>query len=446
MTTKLEELANKFKPSWKKPNRDELNEFVKESLLLISQVNELYKKFFVQKTNPDWTVANSLLVTIENRVNKLWELYKQYFVNTQEETGNTIVTDIENFTKKIKDYHTELLEWTTSIKADIEQSQTEINEFYYYLFDKIVLWEWEEKTEDGFVIWDIRSEKLKQYIVDIKEFYDKLEWDSEQQWYQAAIESFHNYLYQKQEGKTESTADKVKKDIETIQIFRDTKYDTIIWEIEQAKKDANSLLNAATGGSLVEWYEQSKNEYKLTGKTLEWIKKDGENDNIIWIIWRNIIKVTIYYFGQLFDYLLFILPLAWSVVIFVNPELLKHIGIENADTSKISFLSRFLISIPLWWISLFGQRSLSQRKRIAEEYNHKVQVLKTYLNFTTNQSEYPIDKVTKQALDKEVLEVIKRRPWDIYGKDESMFDKIIELIRSINWSKVEELPKNNDSN
>ena len=62
-----------------------------------------------------------------------------------------------------------------------------------------------------------------------------------------------------------------------------------------------------------------------------------------------------------------------------------------------------------------------------------------YLNFSTNQSQYPIDKITKQALDKEVLEVIKRRPWDVYGKDESMFDKIIEAVKSIKslWHKVE---------
>ncbi len=63
--------------------------------------------------------------------------------------------------------------------------------------------------------------------------------------------------------------------------------------------------------------------------------------------------------------------------------------------------------------------------------------MKTYLNFTTNQSQYPIDKITKQALDKEVLEVIKRRPWDIYWKDESLFDKIIDLMKSARWVKEE---------
>ncbi len=109
-----------------------------------------------------------------------------------------------------------------------------------------------------FKSWEVRSDKLKEYITNIKTFHDQLEWNEEQQWYKEAIESFHNYLYQKQDWKTENMADKTKKDILVIQDFRDKKFDIIVWEIEQAKLNAESLLNAATWWSLVEGYEQSK--------------------------------------------------------------------------------------------------------------------------------------------------------------------------------------------
>lgn len=438
MITRLEELANKFKSSWKKPNREELNEFVKESLLVINQVNDLYKKFFAQKKDENGNLLPSLLSQIESKISKLWELYNEYMVDIQEETNNTIEQDIESFVESIKTYHKELLEWNNSIKADIEDSQEKINEFFSYLFDKITLNEWEESAADAFKSWEIRSDKLKQYITDIKTFHDQLEWNEEKQWYKEAIESFHNYLYQKQDWKTENRADKAKKDIQAIQDFRNNKFDTIVWEIDQAQKDAKSLLHAATWWSLIEWYEQSKNEYKLTKTGYERINDDTKSHAIISILIRNVGKVLWYYWSIIFDYILFVTPLAISVVIFVQPQLLEYIWIDTASVWNISFWSRLLISVPLWWISLFGQRNLSQRKRIAEEYNHKVQVLKTYLNFTTNEWSYPSDKIFKQELHKEVLEVIKRRPWDIYWKDESLFDKIIDLIKSARWIKEEE--------
>ncbi len=77
MTTRLEELANKFKASWKKPNRDELNEFVKESLLLINQVNELYKKSFCTKKR----MRNCITQFANSNRKVKYQSYETYITN-----------------------------------------------------------------------------------------------------------------------------------------------------------------------------------------------------------------------------------------------------------------------------------------------------------------------------------------------------------------------------
>lgn len=435
----LDHLITRFGPGSLKPTKEELNLFVKESLTLINEINQYYKKFFEKKVLDDGTTKQSILNEVEEKINKICDLYQKYFIDEDDDTWNSIVSNVEDFIQNIKEYHQDLLEWTDSIQSSIKNSYDKIEEFYAYLFSKVALKDDEDYTSDWFISWDIRSEKLKEYISNLKNSYEKIEWTEDKKWYKNAIESFYNYLYEKQNNWI-SNVEKTKKAIEVIQSFRDNKYDKIISEIEQAKRDVNSLLNVATAGSLVEWYEKSKSEYKLTEWSLERIHLNPKNWKCNWFkkillsiakVVRNLERTWGYYLSQFFNYVLFIGPLIWAVLIFVNPSLLKTLGINVSNPSEFQFFSRLMISIPLWWISLFGQRNLSQKKRIAEEYNHKIQVLKMYLNFTTNDSQYLLDKTIKQELQKEVLEVIKRRPGDIYWKDESMFDKLIELIRAL---------------
>lgn len=434
----LDHLIKKFGPGSLKPTKEELNLFVKESLTLINEINQYYKKFFEKKVLDDGSTKESILNEVQEKINKICDLYQKYFIDEDDDTWNSIVSDVEDFIQNIKEYHQDLLEWTDSIQSSIKNSYDKIEEFYAYLFSKIALKDDEDYTSDWFISWDIRSEKLKEYISNLKNSYEKIEWTEDKKGYRDAIESFYNYLYNKQNNWI-SNVEKTKKDIDLIQNFRDNKYDKIISEIEQAKRDVNSLVNAATAGSLVEWYEKSKAEYKLTEWSFERIRFKPNSDwNYIWWqslllflgkITRNFERVFGYFLSQIFNYVLFIGPLVGAVFIFVHPESLTKLGISTSNSSSFHFLNRLIISIPLWWISLFGQRNLAQKKRIAEEYNHKIQVLKMYLNFTTNDSQYLLDKTIKQELQKEVLEVIKRRPGDIYWKDESMFDKLIELIR-----------------
>ena len=438
MSNNLDHLIKRFGPTSLKPTKKELNLFVKESLVLINEINNFYKKYFEERTFNDGTLGKSILSEVEDRINKISNLYQKYFIDEDDNTWNSMVSDVQDFIGNIKKYHQELLEWTDSIQNSIKCSYNKIEELYAYLFSKVILEEDEDYTHDWFVEGDIRSEKLKKYIADLKSSYEKIEWS--ENGYRQAIESFYDYLYKKGSNWI-SNAEKTKTDIATIQNFRDKDYDRIVWEIEQAKRDVNSLVNAATAGSLVEWYEKSKSEYKLTDWSFERIRVSSESWELT-LLWefliilgkvsRNFERIFLYYWAQLLNYALFILPLLSSVIVFIQPELFSRLGIDiksTSDWNELSFLNRLIISIPLRWISLFWQRNISQRKRIAEEYNHKIQVLKMYLNFTTNDSQYLLDETIKQELQKEVLEVIKRRPGDIYWKDESMFDKVISFFK-----------------
>ena len=438
MSNNLDHLIKRFGPTSLKPTKKELNLFVKESLVLINEINNFYKKYFEERTFNDGTLGKSILSEVEDRINKISNLYQKYFIDEDDNTWNSMVSDVQDFIGNIKKYHEELLEWTDSIQNSIKCSYNKIEELYAYLFSKVILEEDEDYTHDWFVEGDIRSEKLKKYIADLKSSYEKIEWS--ENGYRQAIESFYDYLYKKGSNWI-SNAEKTKTDIATIQNFRDKDYDRIVWEIEQAKRDVNSLVNAATAGSLVEWYEKSKSEYKLTDWSFERIHVSSESWELtpLWEfliilgkVSRNFERIFLYYWAQLLNYALFILPLLSSVIVFIQPELFSRLGIDiksTSDWNELSFLNRLIISIPLRWISLFWQRNISQRKRIAEEYNHKIQVLKMYLNFTTNDSQYLLDETIKQELQKEVLEVIKRRPGDIYWKDESMFDKVISFFK-----------------
>lgn len=441
MTTYIDEFIKKFANNSRKPSKNELLELVRESLKLINEINKWYKQFFEERSNEDWSTRVSLLEEVKTNVENLARLHDKYFKEEQQKSWETLSKNLDRFVKDIQSYHEELLTWNNSIKNDIEESQSRITAFYSFLFWEISEWEWE--TDDGFRSGDVRETILKQYIKDISLFYDKFSWE-EDDWYKEQISSFYNFLFQKKEWQEDNLVDKTKNNINEINIFRDRKFDRIVSEIQQTKKDVDSLLNSATGGSLVEWYEQSKSEYKLTWKSFERIKINTEDYppiikllfepiRILWLLGRNIVKVILYYIGSLFNYLLFILPLAGSVIIFIQPELLMKIWIEAGWSEDISFRSRLLISIPLRWISLFGQRNISHKKRIAEEYNHKIQVLKMYLNFTTNKTNYPLSNTQLKELENTVIETIQRRPWEVYGKDESIFDKIIVLLRASRW-------------
>ncbi len=86
-----------------------------------------------------------------------------------------------------------------------------------------------------------------------------------------------------------------------------------------------------------------KNEYKLTS-AFERIGKSTKPYNIISILIRNVVKLLAYYAAIIFDYILFILPLSISVLIFVQPTLLEYIGVSSDNIWNISFWRDYLLA------------------------------------------------------------------------------------------------------
>jgi hypothetical protein len=88
--------------------------------------------------------------------------------------------------------------------------------------------------------------------------------------------------------------------------------------------------------------------------------------------------------------------------------------------------------LPLWWISWFGQRIILHKRRLADEYNHQAQVSAMYLNFTSKETanSYPLLPDAKKNLNNALIDVIRRHPGKIYGRDETILDKVIQAIRA----------------
>lgn len=429
----MEDLIANSSHKRKNPDKKELRFFVKESLEQIKLINEGYKHLLVSPEEG----RPSLIKRIDENIKIILEKYKDLNENLDEVSKKTKLTVLEEQITKINDYHKKLLEWEDSIKSDIEDSQKEITNFYNFLFDSI---EWEEKTNE---------EKVKKAINEIAEFHSKFEPTEEDKvWYRKSIEKFYTEFFTTTEEHVDSKATMARNSISAINKFRERDLPSIESQIKTAKKNADALLNVATWSSLVQWYLESKHEYKnkyIAKEILKWKKENVISNvkNIIingWLPIKSFLVVFV-------DYFMFVVPLIILVFILVSSflseiKIVEEIAWELVEkTQSLSFRNRLLISLPFWWISWFGQRSISQKRRIVEEYNHKIQVVKMYLNFTTNNDKYPIQKQTKEKLNEGLVSVILKRPWEIYGRDETMVDKIIEAIKS--WRGIKDDVKEN---
>jgi hypothetical protein len=422
----MEDLIKKINPKAKNPSKDELWKFVELSLIQLKEINDSYNKFFA---SPDDQV--SIIADVEKKISALLDEYQKLNISLDSETQKTKLQLLNEHISAIKDYHKELLTSETSIKSDIEDSRKNITEFYNYLFAESEAWKWDDKDS-----------KIKKAINEISDFYSKFEPSTDDiQGYRKAIEDFYNDLFLPVSGKLVSKAGQAQIDIDAIKNFRNKDLVDFEKQMKTDEKNIKSLLHGATGWSLIEGYIQSKNEYSQNPKyrvlpviegTLNIVEflLNAFINSILWLVRVIVISV---------DYMLFIVPLLLLMMLLIQPDKIASlIWIQNINDSikGLTFLNRILLSLPFWWISWFWQRSITQKKRLSEEYNHKAQVVKMYLNFTTNSQEYPIDKTTREKLNNELVNIIARRPWEVFGKDETIFDKLIQAIQTSRWLKV----------
>jgi len=416
--TKIDELVG-IKPTRSSLNKEKLLEFVKESLLQIGEINEAYKNLFEGVGD-----KKALLEEVELKLGVVRQKYNELFNGS--DGGDSAVKLLDQKITEIKNYHKELLGDKDSIKADIEDSQNKISEFYNYLFGD----SGKEKTVK-LIIEDI--EKFHLLLKDEKNGYEKQVLDALK-----SIAKKHTELFSADEGKI-SKVKEIEGQIDEISGFSkelnevikpnfqsgQAYLDELKNDIETKRSEVNSLLSNATARTLAQGYLESMHVYGQVNL----IDLNGGWKNIFNSIFRWIVNLL----ASVFNCLLFITPLVVIAVIFIEPKFIKTwLEITNLGGVMLSgahyVFYKISVSLPLLWVTWQGQRNIFQRKRLFEEYNHKLRVVQMYLMFISKDNSYELTDLVK--LENILLEVIGRNTSEVFGKDETMIDKVIEFIRA----------------
>lgn len=418
-------------------SKADFKNFVTDALERGRKIGEIYHKLFTGDGD-----TKALVAEIEEKLESVKVEYQNLFsvdVTTQQSKVQTLNEHI----RTIKAYHEELLmgdETTASIKKqieevrdDIEDSQTHITKFYNELFSS-------SEPEGG------KKKQLNDAISVILNFHTDL---TKADGYQKTTEDayaqlidLYDDLFTTQDPSTKQTkASRLQQEIVNINEFnekleneikvfiKDTQSD-----IERKQEDIGRLLGSALGPALVQGYLDSKNEYRRIPEYIE-IKNKDILTNDFWIgSVINLYKTVMSLLGLVVDYIFFVLPLLLSVLILTQQTgIIEQFGLPfNKELLiNVTVLDRLLISLPLWWISLFGFKNIRDKNRLAEEYNHKAQVANMYNKFSSEETTYPIEPEIKIKLQEKLIDVIGRNPSEIYGRDETVFDKISKIFLAV---------------
>lgn len=418
-------------------SKEDFKNFVTEVLTKGREIGEIYHKLFTGDGD-----AKAYVSEIEDRLEKIKSEYQNFFgIDTT--TSISKIQALNEHIRTIKEYHAQLLVGDESvpsikkeisdIKDNIKDSQTNINAFYNELFD-------DSKPDGG------KKMQLEAAIATILGFHKDL---TKADGYIKATEDayaqiidLHDDIFIKQDAATkQSKVVRLQKEMANISEFNaelDGEIKDFIKatqsDIARKQEDIGRLLGSALGPILVQGYFDSKNEYRRIPKYIN-LENKSLLSNGFWIgISINLYRTIMSLLGLVMDYVFFVLPLILSVLI-----LTQQTGvIEQLDVlldieilKSIDVVDRLLISVPLWWISLFGYKNIRDKNRLAEEYNHKAQVANMYNKFSSEEATYPIEPDIKKKLQDKLIDVIARNPSEIYGRDETVFDKISKIILAI---------------
>ena len=413
--SKLDEIIKKIDGNKRKPTKEELASLIRESLSEIKQLHEKYVEYFEGSDDSSAILdeIDSMLTATRGAFNKLFPTGA---------TDTSLIDEIDTKLEEIRTYHKELIDSDESIKEDISEFQEKITEFYNVLFSN--------ESEDG----------VKKQIIDFHTLLTKtggIEEEVNQK--SAEITAKYDNLFVAPRGKTTSKIEDFENSIIKIDEYKKDFEDTVNpdikkrqQEIEAISKDikvkqteVSSLLSGATANTLAESYSESKCEYsssKRRNNAKKWYSKISQ------FTYNNIGR----HGSSILNYALFILPLLGILLIFTTPYAAKIIAsnfeLTNMKASPLEVLySKTIVSLPLLWLAWFGQSNISKRKRLFEEYNHKLRVVQMYIYFTTNQT-YKLDKDQKANLDKTLLDAIGFNPSQFLGKGETYVDKAKNLV------------------
>ena len=94
---------------------------------------------------------------------------------------------------------------------------------------------------------------------------------------------------------------------------------------------------------------------------------------------------------------------------------------EQESISLGAVFIRFTLGLPLVWIAWYCQRSISQTKRIKEEYQHKERIMKVYPAFMKQLSEGGAEG-EKPEFVKTIIKAIERNPAEVLNPSKTFID------------------------
>lgn len=413
--SKLDEIAKNIDHNRRNPSKRDLTEFVKESLEQIGQINNAYQKYF-SGTETEPAILEDIESKLETAVTALANLYPAGVADT------AVVDQLREKVAAIEAYHKELLE-DDGIKADITDSQQKINDFYNQIFSN--------ETVDG----------IKKQVVD---FYTTVTKEggieSETNRIYDEITSKHKELFLPGKGKTTSKIKELENNIvkaekhqknfeETVNPAVASKLkelDDITIDIATKQNELGALLSDATAKTLADGYSESKHEYS-SRKARECSGK-----------WYSVVSTFTYnnigrHGSSILNYILFIAPLAGVSLIFASPQvtqiIMHNLSSNSINTSNLEVLyAKSIISLPLLWIAWFGQRNISHRKRLFEEYNHKLRVVQMYILFNEGSKTYKLAADNVKRLESVLIEAIGNNPAEHLGRGETYLDQVRNAI------------------
>ena len=94
---------------------------------------------------------------------------------------------------------------------------------------------------------------------------------------------------------------------------------------------------------------------------------------------------------------------------------------EQESISLGAVFIRFTLSLPLVWIAWYCQRSISQTKRVKEEYQHKERIMKVYPAFMKQLSEGGAEG-EKSEFVKTIIKAIAKNPAEVLNPSKTFID------------------------
>lgn len=438
----MEQIARSIVANRRNPTKAELTDFVRACLEQFAEISAKYTEYFEgDAENP------ALLGDIEARVREIAVEYNKVFPNGA--ASPSIASSLVTHYEEIKHYHEELLAGSAgedSIKADIADSQEKITAFYNELFG----------TEES-------QNKAKQ----IRDFYTALTAvggiQSETERIADEIITKHKELFTPNTKSKKSLIDELEDGISKADKYKDyidTELQPLIDEtqasiikvdsdIKVKQNEVSALLSNATAKTLAQGFLESKSEYS-NGIMRRYKKMRSKKDMYTCIqnVGIFLYNVAGRHFPNIVNYALFIAPLVVVVLIFTNKDfaqdVLSRLSTEPQNNiSRIEALyAKTIISLPMIWIAWYGQRNISQRKRLREEYNHKYRVLQVYLHFLDGENTYKLSDDNRKILESILLASIYDNPARHLGKSEtyvdSIRDRIIDTLPFMDRSKKDE--------